>query len=58
MHNIQHTRTETRAPEAHMDDQVYNEVRKKKPHVPTCLQELPLCSFKNREYLRRVKAAK
>ena len=57
VHEISYNRTEKRSRVPHLDDQVYHEMRNKKPRVPTCLQEMPMCSFKNREYLRRIKAA-
>ena len=38
-----------------MDDQVMTEVRKKKYRVPTCLQAMPMCSYKNRQYCKQQK---
>ena len=57
VHAINYNRTEKRSRVAHFDDQVYHEMRNKKSQGPTCLQEMPLCSFKNREYLRRIKVS-
>lgn len=40
---------------AHFDDQVSAEVRKSTGHVPTCLQTMPMCTYRNRQ---RAKPAK
>ena len=58
VHRISYNKVESRARETHFDDQVYQEPRKKQPHVPTCLRGgMPMCSWKNRKYKRDIAKA-
>ena len=47
-HEVCFSQLQRRPRAAHFDDQEYAEVRKSTHHVPTCLQTMPMCTYKNR----------
>lgn len=54
-HEVCYSHLHGRPRAAHFDDQVSAEVRKSAHHVPTCLQAMPMCTYRNRQ---RAKPAK